>query len=246
MLGEAVQGPQRPADVAPFLLDVTEVTAGQFAGCIRAGACKDEVTVTRPYPLAGVVQKEEDFRRAGCTLHVAGEEHHPVTCVTWSQAQAFCSWAGGRLPSLAEWMLAAVGTEGRTYPWGEAAYDGSQANLAGAELREYEQRHRLTTYWAESRFRDDVLRSAPVASFPDGASPVGVYDLYGNAFEWLADAECAKPPCDELERATRGSSWVHGLLIPLQTPTSQPEAYGHEALGFRCAVSMSAQSAPLK
>jgi len=103
--------------------------------------------------------------RAGCTLHVAGEEDHPITCVTWLQARAFCAWAGRRLPSLAEWMLAAVGTEGRTYPWGDAAYERTQANLAGAELREYETRHRLTTYWADWQFRDDVLRTAPVGSF---------------------------------------------------------------------------------
>lgn len=236
LLGEADKGAQRPVDVDSFLLDVTEVTAGQFAGCIRAGACQDQVIVTRPYPAAGD-NGEDAQRRLGCTLHVPGQEDHPVTCVNWSQAQTFCSWAEARLPTLAEWMLAAVGTQGRKYPWGNAEYDGSQANLAGAELREYEPQQRRHIYYASTTFRDDALRSAPVGSFARGATPQGVYDLYGNVMEWLVDNECAKPPCTESEHSVRGYSWAHGFVFPIQSPISLPESFGDEALGFRCATS---------
>lgn len=237
LLGAPDRGPQRPVDVDSFLLDVTEVTAGQFAGCIQAGACQKQVTVTPNNPNAAD-DGEDARRRLGCTLHAPRQEDHPITCVTWSQAQAFCTWAEARLPASAEWILAAAGSEGRKYPWGSAEFDGSQANLAGAELEEYLRQLHKHTYWASERFRDDFLRSAPVGSFSKGVSPQGVYDLYGNVMEWLADTECAKAPCTEIERAIRGYSWAHGLVFDIQSPMSSPEGYGSEYLGFRCAASM--------
>jgi serine/threonine-protein kinase len=97
--------------------------------------------------------------------------------VTWSQADAYCQWADGRLPTEAQWEYAARGPEGRRYPWGEE-YDGPQLNSCDANCR-YD--------WAEETVDDGYGDTAPVGSYPGGASWCGVLDMAGNAWEWMAD-----------------------------------------------------------
>jgi formylglycine-generating enzyme len=89
-------------EVAPFLMDATEVTAAAYAACVKAGVCN------------------EASGGPTCTFGESGMERYPINCVTWDQATTYCSWLGKRLPSEVEWEWAARGgPAARRFPWGD-------------------------------------------------------------------------------------------------------------------------------
>lgn len=136
---------------------------------------------------------------------------HPVTHVDWEQATQYAAWVGGRLPTEAEWEKTARGTAGYLYPWGNE-WDSNRLNFCDKQC-EYG--------WKDESSDDGYARTAPVGSYPTGASPYGALDMAGNVWEWVADwynegyyatSDGLNPlgPARGDYRVLRGGSWNHG------------------------------------
>jgi formylglycine-generating enzyme required for sulfatase activity len=137
-----------------FWIDQTEVTNAMYAACVHAGACQPPTDT--PNKLPRMRYGNPEFA------------DYPVTNIDSTAAEAYCAWAGGRLPTEAEWEKAARGTDGRLYPWGNDSPICSLSN-------------------SSPNFTACLGDTSPVGSIPAGASPYGAFDMAGNVYEWVAD-----------------------------------------------------------
>jgi len=193
-------------------IDRTEVTLARYRRCVAAGACLEP-----PYASGAARFDRPEL---------------PVVMVSWYDATAFCAWAGGRLPTEAEWERAARGSKGRHYPWG---------NLWNPTLSNHGKLD-----WDELDPSDGFLELAPVGSFPNGRTPDGILDLIGNVEEWVMDyyaprypdVSAVNPhgPATGDARVLRGGGYVHSR------PSSRASARRFDLpsirrpwRGFRCA-----------
>lgn len=233
-----------PVTVAPYYIDRTEVTAGAYAACVQAGACP---------PL----DQGDSFSPAHttiCTYNKPGHERHPINCVNFVEATKFCAWAGKRLPTEAEWELSARGATGRPFPWGDAYPEPRHVNASDASLvRDAQSKltppETYTNMWSDTNGDDNWGFTAPVGSYPEGASPFGVLDLSGNVEEWVTDpwwdlsngsgppAKAASSSSGTGEYVIRGGAWdLNGPENFSATHRSPQNATTRAAwLGFRCA-----------
>jgi formylglycine-generating enzyme required for sulfatase activity len=198
-------GDERPAariTVAAFWIDRVEVTQARYGACVEAGAC------TLP---------------AGPAYADATKVDHPVTIVSWAQADVYCRWVGKRLPTEAEWEKAARGVDGRAYPWG-SAFESDRVNAGYS------------------------AGTSAAGSHPGGASPYGVLDMAGNVWEWTSSLYRPYPydagdgredPRARGARVNRGGSWYYGAEYARTTHRATADhMYRRIAdLGFRCASS---------
>ena len=200
--------PRHPATISkPFLMMITPVTVAQYRRFAKATA---RVTASVP-----------EFAPA-----FAQGDDHPVVDVMWNDAEAYCSWVGGRLPTEAEWEYAARGgKDGLQYPWGDSiSHDNANFKGTGG--------------------RDRWKHTSPVGSFE--ANGFGLFDMVGNVWEWCADlydkdyyasSPSVDPqgPSSGSSRVMRGGSWdfdpkslrisVRGWIVPWGACDSG---------GFRC------------
>jgi formylglycine-generating enzyme required for sulfatase activity len=187
--------PQHTLYLSDFWIDQTEVTNEQYGLCVATGACS-----------ASRYADDDDFNGAD----------QPVMGVSWYDAQAYCQWLseetgqGYRLPTEAEWEKAARGMDGRKYPWGNA-FDSGRLNFCDANC---------DLDWQDSRADDSYQYTAPVGSYPAGASPYGALDMAGNVWEWCSTEfrDYRYDPDDGREalaasgnRLLRGGSWFRAL-----------------------------------
>ena len=174
--------------------------------------------------------------------HPKGLGEVPIVMVTWSDADAYCRWAGRRLPSEIEWERAARGTGGRTYPWGKT-FDSSKANLASrlsGPLADRKAWDRFEKNWTGSK----KAEIAPVGSYPEDRTGEDVMDMAGNVSEWVAGSFTAYPGGDPDERkglgkklrVARGNSWGnrdYSSSMAVRYPYRQERV--DSLIGFRCA-----------
>jgi formylglycine-generating enzyme required for sulfatase activity len=176
----------------------------------------------------------------GSDTDISGLEDHPVVMVSWWDAEVYCRWAGMTLLTEAQWELAARGTDGRVYPWGNNPPDGTLMNYADNNFR---------VNWADLEQDDGYRFTAPVGSYQAGVSPYGVLDLSGNVWEWTADwygedyyeeSPAVNPPgaSSGQWRVIRGGAWDGSNIY---TRAAFRNAYEAEArfdnIGFRCGIS---------
>ena len=149
--GEFPYGPGSTTDIPAqstyldaFWIDQTEVTNAQYARCVAEGGCSE--------PLYTNFYDDPAYA------------DHPIIWISRTEAEAYCAWAGARLPSEIEWEKAARGTDGRVFPWGDK-FDVARVNC----------------------YESGIRGTQPVGSYPGGASPYGVLDMSGNVCEWTRD-----------------------------------------------------------
>lgn len=181
----------RTALVAPFALDMTEVTVERWEHCVRAGVCRAVSDV---------------------------EPGLPVTSVDPKEAERFCRLENGRLPTSDEWLFAAMGVEGRRFPWGATGLvcrrvafglvEGPCATGGGVEL---------------------------AGTRPDGATPEGALDMVGNVAEWTTERDGT--------HVARGGSYLSVAAVELKSWSAESTQKAARHIGFRCAYDVSAVSA---
>lgn len=212
------EGPQHTVYLKDYYIDVYEVTNAQYKKFIDATHRRSPSHFrNRTYP--------------------PGKGEHPVTEVTWYDADAYCTWAGKRLPTAAEWEKAARGTDGRAFPWGDD-FDPMKANTP--------QR------WELLHQQGDTM---PVGSFPEGVSPYGLYDTSGNVWEWTSSWYTAYPgnqhPSEnygETYKQLKGGSWWDcsfykcGISAPVFNRSFFIRGTHNKSFGFRCAKDAAGRS----
>jgi formylglycine-generating enzyme required for sulfatase activity len=241
--GTPREKPAHQVTIKPFCIDQFEVTVDAYKTCSDGGHCKRAGTTNE---WDGIADKERKAFDPLCNVRdPSGKARHPINCVDWDMADKFCRETGKRLPTEAEWEFSARGPDGRKYPWGDDDPASAHLNACGKECVAWGLKNGIeeTAMYAAD---DGYANTAPVGSFPKGASRYGVQDVVGNVWEWVADyygpyttdeQKEPKGPAEGTERVIRGGSW-NGSFAAWVRPTFRykdapaKRSYG---IGFRCA-----------
>jgi formylglycine-generating enzyme required for sulfatase activity len=221
--------PAHEVTLDPYYIDQVEVTNAMYAACVEDGGCEPPGSTVNYY--------------GGPYYGSAVLNNYPVASVSWFAAEAYCAWRGARLPSEAEWEMAArwdsESGEVTRFPWGDDP-DPLRANYCDVNCP-------LNS--ADPGGDDGWELAAPVGSFLSGSSPVGALDMAGNVAEWVADwfgAETyqsgtltnPRGPFVGTNKVVRGGAW--GVPFDRLASTERsgfPPGSESVGLGFRCAAS---------
>jgi sulfatase modifying factor 1 len=206
--GPSNERPEHEVSLSAYFIDRLEVSNAQYRECVAAGGCS-QAMLASGYTRPGYRDNSE-------------YDEYPVMGVTWAQAAAYCTWAGKRLPTEAEWEYAAGGPDNYTWPWGNE-FDPQLSAASAPDTQ-------------------------PVASYPEGASPFGILNMAGNVTEWVQDVYSdtfyANSPVENPvgtgegnDRIFRGGSFanVDGGAYSTSRRYVKPAAFADVDVGFRCA-----------
>lgn len=243
--GEAGLEHERPAisvDVAAFRMDRAPVTVARFGAFVEATG---HVTAAERFGDGAAWVPGEGWRLVpGATWRTptgqggpraAGD--HPVTQVSFADAEAFCSWDGGRLPTEAEWEHAARGAVDRRDPYAWGGGDLGEGRHARANTW-------TGTFPGRNTASDGYASTSPVGAF--GTTDLGLTDMGGNVWEWVdawyrpySDRGTPFNPTTQSERVQRGGSFMchpsycHGYRVSARSHSTPESSAAH--VGFRCA-----------
>lgn len=190
---DSLSAPETVVTVAPYRLDRYEVTVGQWLACVQAGIC--DVPAVDDLPGGYYGEQYVDY---------------PAVGVSWYEASTYCQWRSGRLPTAAEWEMAArwdAASGGTTvYPWGDV--------------------------WEADRANVSTDQPVAVGAFPQGAAASGAQNMAGNAAEWVLDVDGAEPV-----HVVRGGAWNLDATYAASTASmSLPANTQSAGVGLRCAA----------
>jgi formylglycine-generating enzyme len=209
--GDPDEAPEHQVYLPTFYMDKKEVTQAEYDRFVRA--------TKRGKPFVPVF--EDDQAKIL-------KPDLPAIGMSWSDADAYCRWAGKRLPTEAEWEKAGRGERKRRYPWGDELEIG-HANVDGDE--------------------DGFKYLAPPGSFESGRSPYGLYDMTGNVAEWVADTydehyyqkmpyRNPQGPEEGTHKVIRGGSWRETRHTARVSKRFQAKMWRTDStIGIRCAKS---------
>jgi serine/threonine-protein kinase len=229
--GMLLVAPAEASGLKSFFIDKNEVSTKAYLECVMAGRCKkatrviltEESARALGVPDVGDALVPEKLAAAWekrCN-HVRGASDHPINCVGFGSAEDYCLWRKKRLPTSAEWTVAASSASGRRYPWGDEAPDCSFAcyGLNGSCVATTTE---VATCTIGSRARDFTHDR--------------MADFAGNVAEWVSD-EGSRPTSDgPAWRLLRGGSFLDeaaGLVTT--TERAAPPVTAYVSIGFRCA-----------
>jgi sulfatase modifying factor 1 len=210
---------RRSVDLDGFAIDRDEVSVADYRRCVAAGGCD----------LDALISGDERYIR----------NDWPLVNVTWLEAQDFCRWRGGRLPTEAEWERAARGDDpDATWPWGsvERSKDFNHGQARTEVMRELERPQQLmlipVPLLGDPDETDGTMVLAPAGKYVWGEGPYGTRDQAGNVAEWTADVyvhdddqkgydnlaasnPLREPKSGELTpvRVVRGGSWRQPVFV---------------------------------
>ena len=200
--------------LSPYCIDEREVTVAEYAACVRRKQCSE------PEAYVDSVRTE-----ISCNWSVPNKDDHPINCVGWEQAHAYCAARGKELPTEAQWEMAARGGANgprRGYPWGDTYPTDGHA------------------CWSFYKQRSGTCA---VGGFP--ANALGLRDMAGNVSEWVFDWYADYPseavdyhgPATGQLRVARGGSWTIGDagFMLTRARDDRPADYAGDGMGFRCA-----------
>lgn len=197
-LTSTANGQTSKTKIAAFKIDRTEVTVAAYRACVDAKKCHAPT-------------EDKDGANENCNFVYKNRPGHPITCVSWADADDYCTYVGARLPSRDEWLYAATGGDASMYPWG---HDAPARGTPGV------------CWSGATKTNAGLTSTCRSGSAPVDVSPFKVVDMAGNVQEWIAT-----------QATYMGGSYDVSDDDSLK-PSNENQRrgpWGYNFIGFRCA-----------